>query len=172
MRQKELNAWAMSLTVDKEYGIGVCSIYADRQDEAGDFAQTTIDDLDTFDIMLITRHLGEPVWDIDFKLWTLESLKKSGIVNCDTPDDAAQELDVEPYRPTDFEVYCKLYPVGDANNVKNIDGDYIRKEHDFYNRVKQGFDELDAKVPIEEVMAHQSEEGKEIIRESFRNPRD
>lgn len=146
--KNELNAWAESLLVDKQYGIGVSSIYCDRKEDVPQGCyRTTIDDLDELDKMLICRILGEPIWDIDFKLWTLDSLKANGYDEFVSVEVATAELDIEPYLPQDFEVLAKLYPKGSLNPTD----EYMSKENQWYKRVKQGFDEIEANVkPIDE----------------------
>lgn len=69
MTKEEAMAWAIALKRDKTVGNGVSDINEDNDD------YQNIDDIyDDFSFYLIARLIGEPVWEIDFKLFTIDSL--------------------------------------------------------------------------------------------------
>ena len=140
IKSNEINVWAESLVIDKQYGIGVSGIYCDRKEEVPqEFFSTTIDDLDELDKMLICRVLGEPMFEIDFELYTLDSLKAKGY-EFDTVADATAYFDIEPYMPQDLETMANLYKIGSVNPTE-----YMTKENEWYKRVKKGFEEIEDK---------------------------
>lgn len=139
IKSSEINAWAESLLIDKQYGVGVSSIYCDRKEDVPQgYYRTTIDNLDELDKMLICRVLGEPIWEIDFELWTLDSLKANGYDEFCSVEVVTTELGIEPYLPQDFEVLTKLYPKGSVNKT-----DYMTKENEWYKNMREKFDKKD-----------------------------
>ena len=144
INQKEIEAWVLSLKIDKQYGIGVDSIYSDREKPQG-IVNTTIDDiLNDLDLMLISRALGEAVWEIDFKLYTRESLAKAEGEEFKNDADVTQHFDIEPYVPQDLEALCQMNPIG--QDIR--DNDYTAKETEWYKSLREGFDN-----PSEELKA-------------------
>lgn len=136
INQKEIEAWVLSLKIDKQYGIGVDGIYSDREKPQG-IVNTTIDDiLNDLDLMLISRALGEAVWEIDFKLYTRESLAKAEGEDFKNDADVTQYFDIEPYVPQDLDVLCQMNPIG--QDIK--DDDYTAKETEWYKSLREGFD--------------------------------
>ena len=135
INQKEIEAWVLSLKIDKQFGEGVSSIYSDRDEEVPQgINATTIDDIyNDLDLMLISRALGEAVWEIDFKLFTRESLAKSEGEDFKNDADVTQYFDIEPYVPQDLDVLCKMNPIG--QDIK--DDDYTAKETEFYKRLSE-----------------------------------
>lgn len=146
INQKEIEAWVLSLKIDKQYGIGVDGIYSDRKEDVPqDVYNTTIDDiLNDLDLMLISRALGEAVWEIDFKLYTRESLAKARGEDFKNDADVTQYFDIEPYVPQDLDVLCQMNPIG--QDIK--DDDYTAKETEWYKSLREGFDN-----PTEEELA-------------------
>lgn len=140
IKSSEINAWAESLLIDKQYGIGVSSIYCDREEDVPQgYYRTTIDDLDELDKMLICRVLGEPIWEIDFELWTLDSLKANGYgEKDDTVADMTVSLDIAPYMPRDLEVMANLHKIGSVQQTE-----YMTKENEWYKNLREKFDEMD-----------------------------
>lgn len=134
--QKEIEAWVLSLKIDKQYGIGVTSIYSDREKPDGIY-NTTIDDIyNDLDIMLISRALGEAVWEIDFKLWTRESLAKAEGEEFKNDADVIEYFNIEPYVPQDLEALCQHNPIG--QDIK--DDYYTSVETKWYKNLRYSFD--------------------------------
>lgn len=146
INQKEIEAWALSLKIDKQYGIGVSGIYSDREEDVPQGVyNTTIDDIyNDLDLILISRALGEAVWEIDFKLWTRESLAKSEGEEFKNDADVTQYYDIEPYVPQDLEGLCQTNPIGECKELVNED--YTTKEGEWYKSLREAFDN-----PSEEV---------------------
>ena len=139
INQKEIEAWVLSLKIDKQYGIGVSSIYSDREEDIPQgIHNTTIDNIyNDLDLMLISRALGEAVWEIDFKLFTRESLAKAEGEEFKNNADVTQYFDIEPYVPQDLDVLCQMNPIG--QDIK--DDDYTSKEEGFYKNLREWFSE-------------------------------
>lgn len=147
INQKEIEAWVLSLQIDKQYGIGVSGIYSDRKEDVPQGVyNTSIDDIyNDLDLMLISRALGEAVWEIDFKLWTKESLAISEGEEFKTDADVTQYYNIEPYVPQDLEALCKKNPIG--QDIK--DDEYTAKEDEWYKRLREYFDNpTDEKLEI------------------------
>lgn len=139
INEKEIEAWVLSLKIDKQYGIGVETIYTDRKEDRPQGVYCIdIVDLNELDIMLISRMFGEAVWCIDEKLWTRESLAKAEDEEFKNDADVQQYFDIEPYTPLDLETICLLNP---TNKLKDYeDDDYTTKETEWYKNLREKFD--------------------------------
>lgn len=156
INEKEIEAWVLSLKVDKQYGLGVAGIYLDREEQIPQgIVKSTIDDLDELDIILISRALGEAVWEIDYKLYTRESLAKNQGEEFNTQQDVTQYFDIEPYVPQDLEALCMMHPIG--QDIKN--DEYEALEGAWYKRVSDGFDDPKCNEDIQSAF----EEAKRLL---------
>ena len=143
----QLNCWAETLLLDKNFGIGVDGIYSDRKNELPKgFYKTSIDDLEELDIMLISRLLGEAVWLIDDKLWTLDSININQGSEYKDVADVLKEIDIEPFLPNEIEHLCSIYKVGGLEPTE-----YMTAELKWYKKLREDFDEIDSNIkPIDE----------------------
>lgn len=121
MTKEQTMAWAIALKRDKTVGNGVADTSSvDGFTEAFDEYQNIDDIYDDFSFYLIARLIGEPVWEIDFKLFTIDSLMTlRGITD---KSDFKQKYYAEfcekygeAYTAEGLDEILEDYPVGEAN---------------------------------------------------------
>lgn len=112
MNQNQAMAWAVALKRDKKIGDGVTDTNGVEGFEDCTEEHQTIDDIyDDFNFYMISRLLNEPVWEIDFSLYTKESLEASGLTVKELEEDG-----IMPYTPDEFDELVEKYPIGAAND--------------------------------------------------------
>lgn len=120
MTKEQAMAWAIALKRDKTVGNGVADTSSvDGFTEAFDEYQNIDDIYDDFSFYLIARLIGEPVWEIDFKLFTINSLMTlRGITDTSNRHKCYVEYLKEfgkPYTAEGLDEILEDYPVGEAN---------------------------------------------------------
>ena len=121
MTKEQAMAWAIALKRDKKFGDGVTDTSSVDGFEDGTEEYQTIDDIyDDFSFYLIARLIGEPVWEIDFKLFTIDSLMKS--LRITDKSDFKQKYYAgfcekygEAYTAEGLDEILENYPCGEAN---------------------------------------------------------
>lgn len=120
MTKEQAMAWAIALKRDKTIGNGVTDTNGVDGFEDGTEEYQNIDDIyDDFSFYLIARLIGEPVWEIDFKLFTIDSLMtlrgitaKSNRHKCNV--EYLKEFG-KPYTAEGLDEILEDYPIGEAN---------------------------------------------------------
>lgn len=120
MTKEQAMAWAIALKRDKTIGNGVTDTSSVDGFEDGTEEYQTIDDIyDDFSFYLIARLIGEPVWEIDFKLFTIDSLMTlRGITDKSNRHKCYVEYLKEfgkPYTAEGLDKILENYPCGEAN---------------------------------------------------------
>jgi len=120
MTKEQAMAWAIALKRDKTVGNGVVSTNSvDGFNEGSDDYQDIDDIYDDLSFYLIARLIGEPVWEIDFKLFTIDSLMAlRGITDKSKRHKCYVEYLKEfgkPYTAEGLDEILEDYPVGEAN---------------------------------------------------------
>ena len=120
MKKEQAMAWAIALKRDKTVGNGVVSTNSvDGFNEGSDDYQDIDDIYDDLSFYLIARLIGEPVWEIDFKLFTIDSLMAlRGITDKSNRHKCYVEYLKEfgkPYTAEGLDEILEDYPVGEAN---------------------------------------------------------
>jgi hypothetical protein len=120
MTKEQAMAWAIALKRDKTVGDGVTNTNGVDGFEDGTEEYQNIDDIyDDFSFYLIARLIGEPVWEIDFKLFTIDSLMTlKGITDKSNRHKCYVEYLKEfgkPYTAERLDEILEDYPVGEAN---------------------------------------------------------
>lgn len=114
MNENQAMAWAVALKRDKKFGDGVVNTNGVDGFEDGTEEYQTIDDIyDDFNFYMIARLLDEPIWEVDFSLYTKESLEASGMT--------VEELEksgITPYTASEFDELLEKYPIGAANGFE------------------------------------------------------
>ena len=114
MTKEQAMGWAIALKKDKTHGNGVSNT------SSVDDYQNIDDIYDDLSFYLIARLIGEPVWEIDFKLFTFDSLmtlrgiKDKSNLRLKYYIDFLQEYG-EPYTAEGLDAIIKDYPLGEAN---------------------------------------------------------
>ena len=120
LTKEQAMAWAIALKRDKSVGDGVTNIGSISGFESETDSYQNIDDIyDEFNFFIIARLLNEPIWEIDFSLWTIDSLLLSeGKEKSDLPSEDLAYL-VEkygmPYTAEELENLINEYPIGAAD---------------------------------------------------------
>lgn len=120
MTKEQAMGWAIALKKDQTVGNGVTDTSSVDGFEDGTEEYQTIDDIyDDFSFYLIARLIGEPVWEIDFKLFTIDSLMTlRGITDKSNRHKCYVEYLKEfgkPYTAEGLDEILEDYPVGEAN---------------------------------------------------------
>ena len=119
MSREQAMAWAIALKRDKAVGDGVSHIGSINGFEEGSDNHQSIDDIyDDFNFYMIARLLNEPIWEIDFSLWTMDSLL-FGEERSSIPSEDLARLIKEygaPYTSDELESMIEEYPIGAADN--------------------------------------------------------
>lgn len=114
MNENQAMAWAVALKRDKKIGDGVVNTNSVEGFEDGTKEYQNIDDIyDDFNFYMIARLLNEPIWVVDFSLYTKESLEASGLTVTELEEDG-----ITPYTPSDFDELVEKYPIGAANSFE------------------------------------------------------
>jgi hypothetical protein len=114
MNKNQAMAWAVALKRDKKIGDGVTNTNSVNGFEDGTEEHQNIDDIyEDFNFYMISRLLNEPIWEIDFALYTKESLEASGLTVKELEEDG-----ITPYTPTEFDELVEKYPIGAANGFE------------------------------------------------------
>lgn len=123
MTKEQAMAWAIALKRDKTVGDGVTDTNGVDGFEDGTEEYQNIDDIyDDFSFYLIARLIGEPVWEIDFKLFTIDSLMTLRGITDKSDRLKCYECYVEylkefgkPYTAEGLDEILEDYPIGEAN---------------------------------------------------------
>lgn len=120
MTKEQAMAWAIALKRDKAVGNGVTDTNGVDGFEDGTEEYQNIDDIyNDFSFYLIARLIGEPVWEIDFKLFTIDSLMAlRGITDTSNRHKCYVEYLKEfgkPYTAEGLDEILEDYPIGEAN---------------------------------------------------------
>lgn len=120
MTKGQAMAWAIALKRDKTVGNGVTDTSSvDGFDEDFDDYQNIDDIYDDLSFYLIARLIGEPLWEIDFKLFTVDSLMTlRGITDKSKRHKCYVEYLKEfgePYTVEGLDEILEDYPLGEAN---------------------------------------------------------
>ena len=114
MSKNQAMAWAIALKRDKKIGDGVINTNGVDGFEDGTEEYQTIDDIyDDFNFYMISRLLNEPIWEIDFSLYTEDSLTLNGWTA-----EKLEEDGITPYTPSEFDELVAEYPIGAANGFE------------------------------------------------------
>lgn len=112
MNQNQAMAWAVALKRDKKIGDGVTDTNSVDGFEDGTEEYQHIDDIyDDFNFYMISRLLDEPIWVIDFSLYTEDSLTLNGWTT-----EKLEDIGYTPYTPSEFDELVEKYPIGAAKN--------------------------------------------------------
>ena len=113
MTKEQAMGWAIALKKDKTHGNGVSNT------SSVDDYQNIDDIYDELSFYLIARLIGEPVWEIDFKLFTIDSLMTlRGITDKSNRHKCYVEYLKEfgkPYTAEGLDEILDDYPIGEAN---------------------------------------------------------
>lgn len=114
MNQNQAMAWAIALKRDKMCGDGVTNTNGVDGFENGTEEYQNIDDIyDDFNFYMIARLLNEPIWVIDFSLYTEDSLTLNGLTT-----EELEENGITPYTASELDELIEKYPIGAANGFE------------------------------------------------------
>lgn len=114
MTKEQAIEWAKALKRDKTVGDGVTYIL-----EQDDENHQSIDDIyEDFNFYMIARILNEPIWNIDFALYTMDSLLHGEERSSIPSEDFARLIEEygTPYTVEGFETLLEDYPIGAAQD--------------------------------------------------------